>query len=118
MGPRSQEYLSASARAAESDRQASDLRAREALRARDWPTAAAELEKARIGASPDRNREIDAALRLSNDLMRAKRLEETQNHADAIKIYIQYSDRAPALRQFLRESIARCQVAIDHDTRK
>ena len=55
---------------------------------------------------------------MSNDLLRAKQLEESQSHADAIRIYVRYSDQAPALREYFRQSIARCQLAIDHDSRK
>jgi serine/threonine protein kinase len=117
-GRASKEYLAASARASESDRQAADLRAREALGAHDWQIASEELENARIGAPPERARELEAALRLSNDLLRAKHLEDGRKHAEAIKIYVRYSAQAPLLRDYLRQSIARCQTAIDHDSRK
>jgi len=117
-GRESQEFQTAMARAEESVRQVSDLRAREALRDRDWKSAADALEKARIGAGADRIRELDAALRMSKDLLRAEKLEETQYHADALKLYSRYLDQTPPLRDFLLQRISRCKMAIEHDSRK
>ena len=117
-GPESKEVRSVATRQADTARQEFDVKARDALRARDWRAAAQALEKARIGALPDRVRELDAALQLSNDLLKARQLEEGQNHADALKIYRQYSEKVPSLRDYLRERITRCQMAIDHDSRK
>ena len=117
-GRGSKEHQAVLARLAESVRQASDLEATEALRARNWRTASEALAKARVGAPAGRLLELDAALKLSNDLFRANQLEERQNHSEALQIYLRYTGSAPMLRDYLRERIDRCRVAIDHESRK
>jgi serine/threonine protein kinase len=112
-GRASKEYQAAVRRQAESQREASELRAREALQRRDWRGASEALAQAAPGAGTERARELRAGLRLSRDMAQAQELEEKGKAAEALEIYRRYDGRVPALNVYLRERVARLQDAID-----
>jgi tetratricopeptide (TPR) repeat protein len=117
-GKASKEYQAAVLRQSESLRQDCELRAQESLRRRDWRAAAEGFERALPGAGAEHGRELKAALQLSRDLAQAGEFEASQRHAEALALYRRYGDRAPSLKDYLRERIARVQEAIDHSSKK
>jgi serine/threonine protein kinase len=112
-GRSSKEYQAAVRRQADNLREESEVRAREALRARDWKRAAQALNQAAPGAGLERSRELRAALRLTRDLAQAQELEENGKMAEALEIYQRYAGRVPTLNDYLRDRSARLQNAID-----
>jgi serine/threonine protein kinase len=116
-GRGSKEYQLAAARQAESLRLDAETLAREALRIRDWRAAQEAIEKALPGSSPDRARELTAALTLAKDLRRAEELEQNGKPADALPIYRRYSSRVSSLGVYLRDRMTRAQEAIDRKSK-
>src|SRR5438045_4172998 len=112
-GRTSKEYQAAVRRQADSQREASELRAREALQQRDWRKATEALVQAAPGAGAERGRELRAALRLTRDLAQAQELEEKGKPAEALEIYLRYADRVPALSDYLRERVTRLRAVVD-----
>ena len=112
-GRGSKEYQSAVRRQSDSLREESELRARDALRRRDWRGAAEALTQAAPGAGAERGRELRAAQRLTRDLAQAQELEDKGKTAEALEIYRRYADRVPALNDYLKERVVRLQDALE-----
>jgi hypothetical protein len=117
-GKASREYQTVVLRQSESHREESELRAQEALRRRDWIAAAEAFEKAMPGAGDELGRAVKAALQLSRDLAQAEKLEENRRFEEAMSLYRRHADRAPSLKEYLRERIARVQQAADQASKK
>ena len=101
-GAGSAECREVEAREAESRRARAELEGIEAVRRHDWEGAEAAFGRAVAGAPAERRRELQPAMDLARDFLRAQSLERQRRIPEAIEIYRRAARRAPPLEPYCR----------------